>query len=349
MELAEFAPSGGLDNFPDTRYMGSKRKLLPSLAKIFDQLEFSTALDAFSGTASVAYLLKMQGKKVSTNDYLKFNYYGAKALIENSRHVLSDEDITELLEPNPAASDFIQKQFSDIYFEPKDCRWLDSVIANVEFLNNEYKKAIALTALCRTCIKKRPRGIFTYTGMRYDDGRKDLKLSMSAHFRNAVAGINGSVFDNGQSHQAHNKDVLRFAKTSYDLVYLDPPYFSLKSDNEYSRRYHFLEGLVSYWTHVTIDYKTKTKKIQRIPSDFTNRKSVVPAFERLFDRFKKSILVVSYSSNCVPAARQMKDLLRNAGKSVELIELDYVYSVGTHAHKKNNASNRVKEYVFIGL
>jgi DNA adenine methylase len=135
----------------------------------------------------------------------------------------------------------------------------------------------------------------------------------------------------------------------YDLVYLEPPLFSLKSDNEYSRRYHFLEGLVSYWQDVTIDRETKTKKIHRVDSDFTHRHRVYAAFEKLFDRYRKSQLVVSYSSNSLPTADEMRALLRGAGKAVETIELDHVYSVGTHGHKKKNANNRVKEYVFLGL
>ena len=44
--------------FPQTRYLGSKRKLLTLLSQVFKNLEFETALDPFSGTASVAYLLK---------------------------------------------------------------------------------------------------------------------------------------------------------------------------------------------------------------------------------------------------------------------------------------------------
>lgn len=329
--------------------MGSKRKLLPSLNKIFDQLEFTTALDAFSGTASVGYLLKMMGKRVHSNDYLRFNHYISKALIENSHVTLSEDEVDELIQFNPDADNFIEKQFSGIYYEKKDCRWLDSAFANIQFLDDEYKKAIALTALCRACIKKRPRGIFTYTGMRYDDGRKDLRLALADQFIDAVEQINNSVFNNGKKNISFNQDIMGFTKKDYDLVYLDPPYFSLKSDNEYSRRYHFLEGLVSYWSHVEIDYNTKTKKIKRVESDFTIRNRVVPAFEKLFDQFKKSQLVVSYSSNCFPDAKLLKAIMKNAGKEVELIELDYTYSVGTHTHKKNNLNNKVKEYVFLGL
>jgi DNA adenine methylase len=348
LSSADFLQDGEL-RFPDTRYMGSKRKLLPALHNIFSQLDFDSALDAFSGTASVGYLFKMMGKKVHSNDYLLFNHYISKALVENPGTQLSAADIEELIQFSSDADDFIEREFSGIYFDKKDCRWLDSVVSNISMLDNEYKKAVALTALCRACIKKRPRGIFTYTGMRYDDGRRDLRLALANQFIEAAELINKSVFNNGKRNQSFNQDIMKFNKKGYDLVYLDPPYFSLKSDNEYSRRYHFLEGLVSYWSHVQIDYATKTKKIKRVESDFTSRATVVPAFEKLFENFKDSTLAISYSSNCFPDAKLMKSLIRNSGKSVELVELDYTYSVGTHAHKKNNENNRVKEYVFLGL
>ena len=32
-----------------------------------------------------------------------------------------------------------------------------------------------------------------------------------------------------------------------DLVYLDPPYVPRADDNCYIKRYHFLEGLSTYW------------------------------------------------------------------------------------------------------
>jgi DNA adenine methylase len=329
--------------------MGSKRKLLPSLQNIFSKLKFETALDAFSGTSSVAYLLKSMNKSVETNDYLRFNYYIAKALIENNNVTLSDAEIEEIIQFNSDKSNFIEKEFAELYFSRRDCRWLDSTVTNIDYLANPYKKALALTALCRACIKKRPRGIFTYTGMRYDDGRRDLRLELAEHFKQAAHMLNKSVLDTGKKCRAHNEDIMKLKKTSYDLVYLDPPYFSLKSDNEYSRRYHFLEGLVSYWSHVEINQQTKTKKFDRLESKFTHRSTIVPAFEELFDRYKKSQIVLSYSSNCYPDAPAIKKLMKNSGHAVELIEIDYVYSVGTHAHKKNNQSNRVKEYVFLGL
>lgn len=335
--------------FPDTRYMGSKRKLLPSLIKILGQLKFETALDAFAGTSSVAYLMKAMGKSVDANDYLRFNFFNAKAIIENSSVRLTGEDVEKIITINKDRDNFIEKEFSGLYYSKKDCQWLDSAVANIELIENPSKKAIALSALTRACLKKRPRGIFTYVGMRYDDGRKDLKMSFEDQFREAVKMVNASIFSNGKHCRAFNQDIMQFKKTNYDLVLFDPPYFSLRSDNEYSRRYHFLEGIVSYWKHVQIDPSTKTKKFKRFDSDFTSRNTIVNAFETLFDRFKKSHIVLHYSSNCFPDAAAIKSMIKASGKAVELIQLDYTYSVGTHSHKKENGNNKVKEYVFLGL
>ena len=69
--------------FPSTRYQGSKARLTPWIASRLAALRFDTCLDAFSGTAAVAYSLKKAGKQVTCNDLLKFNARIAAALIEN--------------------------------------------------------------------------------------------------------------------------------------------------------------------------------------------------------------------------------------------------------------------------
>lgn len=47
--------------FPRVRWMGSKYRLLQQLAQVFEEVGGTTALDAFSGSGVVSYLLKQQG------------------------------------------------------------------------------------------------------------------------------------------------------------------------------------------------------------------------------------------------------------------------------------------------
>ena len=44
----------------------------------------------------------------------------------------------------------------------------------------------------------------------------------------------------------------------------DPPYYSKYSDNEYVRRYHFIEGLVKNWKDVEIQEKVLLKNSKNI-------------------------------------------------------------------------------------
>lgn len=125
-----------------------------------------------------------------------------------------------------------------------------------------------MSALIRACIKKRPRGIFTYTGNRYNDGRRDLKITLQEQFLEAVDIINKSVFDNGRENISINMDAMSIHDINPDLVYIDPPYYSPLSDNEYVRRYHFVEGLSRDWDGVEIQAHTKTKSLNHIRRHF---------------------------------------------------------------------------------
>lgn len=77
-------------------------------------------------------------------------------------------------------------------------------------------------------------------------------------------------------------------------------YYSPLSDNEYVRRYHFVEGLARDWKGVEIQQHTQTKKFKSYPTPFATRKGAADAFDHLFKKFASSILIVSYSSNSLP-------------------------------------------------
>ncbi|HYZ53371.1 MAG TPA: DNA adenine methylase, partial [Streptosporangiaceae bacterium] len=70
-------------SFPRLRYMGSKYRLVPHLAGIFDEVGGATALDAFSGSGVVSYLLKALGYQVTANDFLAFPTTIARATVVN--------------------------------------------------------------------------------------------------------------------------------------------------------------------------------------------------------------------------------------------------------------------------
>lgn len=333
------------DYFPGTRYMGSKNKIIGDLWHVLKDYEFNSFYDAFAGSNIVGYFMKCQGKKVISNDFMTMSYHTANAIIENSFVQLVDSEI-EFLINRDNSNDFISKKFKDLYFSDSDNQFLDQVRANIELLDNGYKKSIALASLSRACVKKRPRGIFTFVGHRYDDGRKDLRDSLKEHFINNISLFNDAVFNNFKDNESNNR-LTQELNLNADLVYLDPPYFNPKSDNDYVRRYHFVEGLVKNWEGLEIQENTITKKFKSYKSPFSNKTEAYTEFEKLFDRFKDSIIAVSYSSNSLPTKEELTEILKNFKTNVIVHEIDHTYSFGTQSHKIGNENNRVKEYLFI--
>ncbi len=333
--------------YPSTRYMGSKEKLLPHIQNIANRFEFETVADLFSGSGVVSYMFKSMGKQVFANDYMAMGATITKALVENSSITLSESDIEKLFWENSSKGSFVQDTFEGLYYTDEENQIIDLVRANIAKIRNPYKRALAMSALIRACVKKRARGIFTYTGLRYDDGRADLRMSMEEQIRRATALMNEAVFDNGRESKSRRGDAMT-ASFKPDLVYLDPPYYSPLSDNEYVRRYHFVEGLACDWKGVQMQEHLKTKKFKNYPTPFSTRVGSHDAFDRLFRRLKDSIILLSYSSNSLPTKDELVALMGKYKTHIEVQEIDYRYSFANQGHKKSSNRNSVKEYLFVG-
>ena len=333
--------------YPPTRFMGSKSKLLSEIWSVASQFKVNTVVDLFSGSGIVGYMFKAQGKAVVSNDYMAMSATFTKAMVENNSVTLPLEEAKKLLIEHKESDHFVALTFKGLYYTDEENELIDTLRTNIAKIKDQYKHAIAMSALIRACTKKRPRGIFTYTGQRYNDGRKDLQKTLAQQFLEAVEAINKAVFDNGQINRSKQGDAMDLKIDKVDLVYIDPPYYSPLSDNEYVRRYHFVEGLARDWKDVEIQQHTQTKKFKSYPTPFATRKGAADAFEHLFKKFANSILIVSYSSNSLPTQDEMVAIMAKYKQHVEVIPVDYKYSFGNQNDAKTHR-NSVQEYLFVG-
>lgn len=333
--------------YPPTRFMGSKSKLLSEIWSVASQFNINTVVDLFSGSGIVGYMFKAQGKSVVSNDYMAMSATFTKAMVENNGVTLPLEEAKQLLNARKESDHFVAIKFQGLYYTDGENDLIDTLRTNIATIRDPYKHAIAMAALIRACIKKRPRGIFTYTGHRYDDGRKDLQKTLADQFLEAVEAVNGAVFDNGMVNRSKCGDAMDLRVEKADLVYIDPPYYSPLSDNEYVRRYHFVEGLARDWKGVEIQEHTQTKKFKSYPTPFSTRKGAADAFDKLFKKFANSILIVSYSSNSLPTQDEMVAIMAKYKQHVEVIPIDYRYSFGNQNEAKTHR-NSVQEYLFVG-
>ncbi|MCK4528247.1 DNA adenine methylase [candidate division WOR-3 bacterium] len=349
---------------PSTRYQGSKRKLPSWIYEHIKDIKFDSALDLFGGTGVVSYLLKNMGKNVTYNDYLKFNHYIGLALIENSFLTLSSEDVEFLLNfQNTQYKNIIEYTFKDIYYKDDENHWIDCLNGNIIRLNEmytgstlRYKRALAYYALFQSCLIKRPFNMFhrknlhlrTAEVSRSFGNKTTWDTPFEIFFRRFTKEINDLVFSNGRQNYATNKDAFRMDNRDYDLVYIDPPYFSENRTPvacDYGRMYHFLEGIAQYddWLNL-IDYGSSNLHLKDNHNHWSSKSELLEAFDQLFCRFADSIIILSYKSPGIPAEDELVSLLRKYKQKITVQRLQYWYAL----NKLNGKPHHNIELLLIG-
>lgn len=341
-------------NFPQTRYQGSKLKLIDWFAHIFQEIKFETVLDAFGGTGAVSYLFKKMSKEITYNDLLSSNWYIGKALIENNSTKFDLSKVGSIFNRKNGFdySTIIRDQFQDIYYTNEENIFLDITVQNILQLKDLYEKSLCLFALFQACIQKRPFNLFH---------RKNLYLRVSNVKRSfgnkktwdtpfpeliirALKEGNQAVFNNNMFNKALNYPILEIPipDDGFDLVYLDPPYISYQGVGvDYRDFYHFLEGICSYdnWEEM-IDYKSKHRRLKRIPNKWIDPKHISKSFEKAIAKFHDSKMVISYRDPGTPSVETLEKIMLSYKKNVRIHTRDYKYVL---ASKQNS----VKEVVFV--
>lgn len=331
---------------PKTQYLGSKERLVEW---IYDNApkDVETVLDAFSGTSVVGYYFKSKGKTVISNDFLKFNYYIAKAVIENNNVTLNDDDVSILLQDNGSRETLIQEVFTGVFFDEGQAQFLDNFRANVDLLNCEYKKSLAFTIMNRALTRKVLLGHFAHTSaLRYSQDPARTKRNPSIAkpikrlFLDLVESYNVAVFDNGKENKVYCEDAISLVKSAenIDLVYFDPPYCGCHPD--YQAFYHFLETFVEYWKDKQFINGTKAYYPKK-ESGFVQKTDIETSFCELF---KNSCHIphwlISYNSQSFPDKEKMVEMITKY-KKIKIHEYEYLNHYGGKGSRKGT-----KEYLF---
>ena len=324
-----------------TNYIGSKQKLVDWIWKHTPEGAQSVA-DTFCGSSVVAYMYKTKGLKVIANDRLRYSFHGARALVENQKTRLAQEDLDALLAENPKAGTFVRDHFKGIFFAQGVHGLIDQIRGNIDKLSG-YKKDIALFALGKTCLSA--KGGFGHFTSVIDGGKHlDTPEEFRARFSKNVERINALVFDSGKECQASNKDVNEFLTgVKADLAYFDPPYATEFSTTNYEKAYHFIEGLMSYWDGLKINEDSKVKFYE------TDHQTVTKAnakgfFETFLGNAKHiSNWLISYRDHAYPNEEEMKGIIASLGRNSSMESKDHHYSISA----KNGDASNAQERLFI--
>jgi len=321
---------------PTTRYVGSKRRFLEFMHAVTKSLisKDSVVLDLFGGSGIVSYHFKRQGFRVIYNDYLKFNWWIGKALIENTERQLVESDIKSLLEVKKSRKypTLIQDTFKNYYYTDEENRWLDIVSTNIRYLRKESKKAAAYYALFQACLTKRPWSLFNRMNLAFRLAEQERSFSnkttwdtsFETMFRRFCDEINQVVFNNQHDNIAMNESAenlsLKSMELKPDIVYIDPP--SGRSPSgllDYYQLYHFLEGVTDYHSwHERIDYQSFNLRLKPRQNSWSNPDELKDAWKKCIQSFKDAILVISYRSPGYPKLAWIEKLLKTQKQDVQV-------------------------------
>ena len=337
------APDALYVTYPRIRFMGSKHRLAPRLAEVFATLPPGPAIDAFSGSGVVAYTLKTAGREVLANDHLTFTATLAEALVANGSERLTPVEVDAICAPSRDGRDFIARTFDGLYFPAADHAFLDSAWSHVDELHGA-KRALALSALCLAAAQKQPRGVFTVTTPRYDDGRRQFRMSLRELFREAVEplqrrrhpghgarelrrrlragpGRRGDRLPRPAVRPAPRRHLLRQA-----LPLPRGPGDVLAGPGDHVGDAHAQAAQAPYAVRLQTDRPVRSR-------------SAVRPFRA------PETLVVSYGSNADLDAAELEALLARHRRSVRRIEIPHRYAFGTHRAAERRVAT---EYVFVG-
>lgn len=330
-----------MTRFPKINFIGNKEKISEWITDFFPR-DSESVFDAFSGGSSVSYRSKQKGLTVISNDILEINYLISKSLIENKQTKLSPADV-ELVFSGQPEEGFMFQQYSEVFFFPNECKELDLYRKNIEKLDSEYKKALALILMRRSMIRKMPYSRFNinwdkivqlrdevYSYEKYKRKRAYHNQSFKFHFLKNLDEYNNAIFDNLKNNLSLNDDIFNLLDcVKADIIYLDPPYTGTM--NNYFSFYGMLDEYIV------------GKKLEPFKNNFIDKSTSIELFDKLFsklDNFKYWFL--SYNNSSHPTKEQLMTLLKKYSNNVQLVEKEHVYKI---TGKKTKTINL--EYLFI--
>jgi adenine-specific DNA-methyltransferase len=304
------------------RYYGGKAKLADFIINgmgEFGLKEGMSVLDGFTGTSVIAQELKHRGFQAFANDNLYFSYALADAhLAFNEIPIFSKlklgVNVFEYLNAIKPKEGFITKNYSPfdgcerMYLSIENAKRVDAVRDQIEIWKSSGMITISefnyLLASLIYAINLVSNVTGTYGAyLKFWESRATKELVV-----NPIE-IMPSKFKN----QAMHADVIdAVSKQRYDFIYLDPPYNS----RGYFSNYFFLELVAKGWYQTVprpIGVTGIPKNIE-VRSDYSSKKEVSGAFQRLISKCNAEYVFLSYNNEGLLHESKLLDILNDAGE-----------------------------------
>lgn len=330
------------------KYLGSKRRLIPVLARICEDAHARTALDLFTGTTRVAQAFKQRGTRVTAVDTARYSEMFAQCYIATDATAVDKDDLIEALahlESIPGDPGYFTKTFCEDarFFQPFNGARVDAIR---DAIAREYATSALFPILLTSLIEAADR-VDSTTGVQM----AYVKQWAPRSYRPLELRVPQLLV--GQGH-ALRGDALEVAATvgEFDLAYLDPPY----NQHRYFTNYHVWETLVAWDApaHYGVACKRLDAREPATKTAFNARRGMPDALRAVVRDVRARVLVLSYNDESWVGLDELRDVCATRG-TVEVLGFDSKRYVGAQIGIHNPSGERVgtvshvrnREYVLI--
>jgi adenine-specific DNA-methyltransferase len=322
------------------KYAGSKLKLLPHILRLAARVEPRTVFDGFSGTTRVAQAFAQCGYRVIANDIAVWSRVFGECYLLSPHPREHYQSLIDHLNALPGKHGWFTEHYGgDVKsrnglkkpWQRHNTLKLDAIREEIDQLDNS-EKAVALTSLI-LAMDEVDSTIGHYASYLNDwspRSYRDMKLRVP------------KLIPKAQDHEVRRSDIFDIVSSvDADLAYYDPPYGSNNdkmppSRVRYAAYYHLWTSICLFDTPALFGKANRRADTSDVLSasvfeefrrNDDGRFIVVEAIERLLRQTKTRHIILSYSSGGRATAEELNDVIRSAGKLIEVVEVDYKRNV----------------------
>ncbi|MFZ0529213.1 MAG: DNA adenine methylase [Propionicimonas sp.] len=317
------------------KYLGSKRRLIPDLGRLFDAAGARTALDLFTGTTRVAQEFTRRGGFVTCVDTAAYAEVLAQCYVVTDADQVDPAELAEALarlQELPGRRGYVTEVFCERarYFHPDNGRRIDAIRDGIDELYADHRlRPVLLTALLEAADRVDSTvGLqMAYLKEWAPRALRPLKLAAPILTRGTGRAIRG--------------DATRLAPElePVDLAYLDPPY----NQHRYFTNYHVWETLVRWDApaHYGVACKRLDAKDAAGRSPFNSRRTMPAALAQVIGDVRATHLLVSFSNEGFVPLPELVEMCAVRGHPVQVFAFDTRRYIGQRLGVFNPDGRRV--------
>ena len=316
------------------KYIGSKRRLVPVLARIAATSGARSALDLFTGTTRVAQALKSLGIAVTAVDSARYAEVFARCYVETDAREVPYDELAEALRRLGALeghAGYVTDTFCHRarFFQPFNGKRIDAVRDAIASEHaGSWLEPLLLTSLIEAADRVDSTvGVqMAYVKEWAPRSYRPLELRRPELLPGGGRAVRGDAL------------TLAASLGSFDLAYLDPPY----NQHRYYTNYHVWETLVAWDApdHYGVACKRVDARDPSTRSAFNSKRSMPGALAATVAAVDCGLLLLSYNDESWLTAAELESMCAHH-HDVRTLAFDSARYVGARIGIHNRSGTKV--------